>query len=169
MEIYDDLETDDKASVSVIDYENALRARPQVYERVAMAELGTIEEACSLAEKYEDILGETYDGSRHYNDQIRRNNYTSIVPRNERYSYNANFNNDAVNNFKKLPSNFHNYSPSNSYNNYQRRTISNHNNMNDHYNRENHPYFNSHYNINNNNYNNNNYNNNNNNNYKQCI
>ena len=102
MEIYDDLETDDKASVSVIDYENALRARPQVYERVAMAELGTIEEACSLAEKYEDILGETYDGSRHYNDQIRRNNYTSIVPRNERYSYNANFNNDVVNNYELI-------------------------------------------------------------------
>ena len=129
-----------------IDYENTLRSRPPVYERVAMAELSTIEEACSLTEKYEDIKGKTYDGPIYYNSQTRRNNHTSMVPRNERYSYNANFNNDAGNNFKRFPSNFHNSSPSNSYNNYQRRTISSHNKLNDHYNRENYPnYFNSHY------------------------
>jgi len=56
LELYDQLETQDKVSFSVIDYENSLRPRFQIYERVVMAETSTIEEACNLAEKYENIL-----------------------------------------------------------------------------------------------------------------
>ncbi|ORX63499.1 hypothetical protein BCR32DRAFT_287720 [Anaeromyces robustus] len=59
LNLYDQLESSDKSSISVIDYENSLRPRFQVYERVTMAETGTIEEACSLAEKYENILKES--------------------------------------------------------------------------------------------------------------
>jgi len=59
LELYDQLETQDKVSFSVIDYENSLRPRFQIYERVVMAETSTIEEACNLAEKYENILKES--------------------------------------------------------------------------------------------------------------
>ena len=53
LKLYDQLETQDKVSFSVIDYENSLRPRFQIYEQVVIAETSTIEEACNLAEKYE--------------------------------------------------------------------------------------------------------------------
>ncbi|KAG4090572.1 hypothetical protein H8356DRAFT_1360640 [Neocallimastix lanati (nom. inval.)] len=42
-------ETTDRDSISVIDYENALRPRAQIYKKMAMDESDTIEKACSLA------------------------------------------------------------------------------------------------------------------------
>jgi len=49
LEQYDQLETTDRDSISVIDYENALRPRAQIYKKMAMDESDTIEKACSLA------------------------------------------------------------------------------------------------------------------------
>ena len=61
LDLYDQLETSDRGSISVIDYENALRPRSQIYERIAMAEFDSIEDACSQAEKYESVLYESYN------------------------------------------------------------------------------------------------------------
>ncbi|KAG4104989.1 hypothetical protein H8356DRAFT_925946, partial [Neocallimastix lanati (nom. inval.)] len=76
LELYDQLETQDKVSFSVIDYENSLRPRFQIYERVVMAETSTIEEACNLAEKYENILKESHWGNER--SLYDYNNYSSI-------------------------------------------------------------------------------------------
>jgi len=76
LELYDQLETQDKVSFSVIDYENSLRPRFQIYERVVMAETSTIEEACNLAEKYENILKESH--WRNERSLYDYNNYSSI-------------------------------------------------------------------------------------------
>ena len=76
LKLYDQLETQDKVSFSVIDYENSLRPRFQIYERVVMAETSTIEEACNLAEKYENILKESH--WRNERSLYDYNNYSSI-------------------------------------------------------------------------------------------
>jgi len=70
------LETQDKVSFSVIDYENSLRPRFQIYEQVVIAETSTIEEACNLAEKYENILQESH--WRNKRNLYKYNNYSSI-------------------------------------------------------------------------------------------
>jgi len=59
LELYDQLDSIDQSAISVIDYENALRPRSKIYERVAMAEAADLETSCNLAEKYENILNET--------------------------------------------------------------------------------------------------------------
>ncbi|KAG4108382.1 hypothetical protein H8356DRAFT_1349556 [Neocallimastix lanati (nom. inval.)] len=45
----------DRGAISIIDYENALRPRSYIYEKVAMAEADSMMKACSLAEKDQDI------------------------------------------------------------------------------------------------------------------
>jgi len=50
------LETKDKASISGIDYVNALLPRMQIYIRITMEEYDSLEDACNKAEKYENIL-----------------------------------------------------------------------------------------------------------------
>ena len=52
MELYDQLDFDDKSFISVIDYEKALRPRGRIYERVAMVDIDNLEDACGLAEKF---------------------------------------------------------------------------------------------------------------------
>ncbi|KAG4088260.1 hypothetical protein H8356DRAFT_1724947, partial [Neocallimastix lanati (nom. inval.)] len=53
LELYDQLDFNDKSYISVIDYENALRPRGRIYEMVAMADVDNLEDACRLAEKFE--------------------------------------------------------------------------------------------------------------------
>ena len=48
LELYDQLDFDNKSSISVIDYENALRPRSRIYERVSMADVDNLEDACRL-------------------------------------------------------------------------------------------------------------------------
>ena len=59
LELYDQLDSIDQSAISVNDYENALRPRSKIYERVPMAEASDLETACNLAEKYENILNKT--------------------------------------------------------------------------------------------------------------
>ncbi|KAG4089836.1 hypothetical protein H8356DRAFT_1356419 [Neocallimastix lanati (nom. inval.)] len=49
LEPYDQLDFDDKSFISVIDYENALRPRGRIYERIAMADVDNLEDAWRLA------------------------------------------------------------------------------------------------------------------------
>ena len=49
LELYNQLDFDDKSSISVIDYENALRPRGRIYERVVTADVYNLEDACKLA------------------------------------------------------------------------------------------------------------------------
>ena len=44
LELYDLLETEDRASISVIDYENALRPRTQIYTKIAMEECDSLKQ-----------------------------------------------------------------------------------------------------------------------------
>jgi len=52
LELYDQLDFEDKSFISVIDYEKALRPRGRIYERVAMVDIDNLEDACGLAEKF---------------------------------------------------------------------------------------------------------------------
>ncbi|ORX73430.1 hypothetical protein BCR32DRAFT_285665 [Anaeromyces robustus] len=51
LELFDDLPTDEKEKISVLDYENAIK--------IAFAEAEDLERACKIAEKAARILGET--------------------------------------------------------------------------------------------------------------
>ncbi|KAG4081865.1 hypothetical protein H8356DRAFT_914263, partial [Neocallimastix lanati (nom. inval.)] len=59
LELYDQLDFNDKSYISVIDYENALRPRGRIYEMVAMADVDNLEDACRLAEKFESIINKS--------------------------------------------------------------------------------------------------------------
>ncbi|KAG4102836.1 hypothetical protein H8356DRAFT_1271562 [Neocallimastix lanati (nom. inval.)] len=60
LDLYDQLETEDKTSISVIDYVNALLPRTQIYIRITMEEYSCLEDSYSKAEKYENILQESH-------------------------------------------------------------------------------------------------------------
>jgi len=120
LKLYRSLENEDRASVSVIDYENALRFRPQIYERIAMAEYDSLEEACRQAEKYENILMESnhnrninrrngrmnnynsYHNNSHYTTNNYNNSWEGNVSRNRRQNGN--------NYFDRMPNNIPSYS-----------------------------------------------------------
>jgi len=89
LNMYSLLENEDRASISVIDYENALRPKPQIYQKIAMEEYDSLENACSQAEKYENILQESY-----YNRNIIRRNERNIIT-----NYNNNNHYPSVNNY----------------------------------------------------------------------
>ncbi|KAG4104899.1 hypothetical protein H8356DRAFT_1635172 [Neocallimastix lanati (nom. inval.)] len=48
LELYNQLDFDDKSSISVIDYENALRPRGRIYERVVTADVYNLEDAFNI-------------------------------------------------------------------------------------------------------------------------
>jgi len=75
LELYDQLDSIDQSAISVIDYENALRPRSKIYERVAMAEAADLETACNLAEKYENILNETQGNQEMWSSYGNTSNY----------------------------------------------------------------------------------------------
>ena len=52
LDYYCQLSTDNKAKLSVYDYENSIRSRTDIYEKVAYEEAKT---ACKIAEKVERI------------------------------------------------------------------------------------------------------------------
>ena len=81
LDLYDQLKTENKATFSVIDYENALRPRDRINERVAMADVDNLEDTRRLAEKFESIINEYRGGNEmcgSYTTNIR-NNYNSII------------------------------------------------------------------------------------------
>ncbi|KAG4105885.1 hypothetical protein H8356DRAFT_1418063 [Neocallimastix lanati (nom. inval.)] len=128
LKLYDQLETQDKISFSVIDYENSLRPRFQIYERVVMAKTSTIEEACNLAEKYENILKESH--WRNERSSYNYNNYSSIKQpiisfiNNTNNSWNRN-----CTNFRNLRSTSINM-PSNDIHKVNYNILNNYNNVN---------------------------------------
>jgi len=75
LELYDQLDSIDQSAISVIDYENVLRPRRKIYERVAMAEASDLETACNLAEKYENILNETEGNQEMWSSYGNTSNY----------------------------------------------------------------------------------------------
>ncbi len=132
LELYDELETNDRSTISVMDYENALRPRPQIYQKIAMEEYDSLEDACSQAEKYENILQESYPNRNigRRNEKMFSNNYNhnnNYYPSFNNYDYN--FNNPWNRNFnrnQRSPRNFNRMSNNNKSNNY---TINNSNNI----------------------------------------
>jgi len=76
LDLYDQLETEDKAFISVIDYVNALLPRTQIYIRIATEEYDSLVDACRKAEKYENILQEFR--WRNERCSYNYNNYLSI-------------------------------------------------------------------------------------------
>ena len=75
LELYDQLDSIDQFAISVIDYENALRPRSKIYERVAIAEASDLKTACNLAEKYENILNETQGNQEMWSSYGNTSNY----------------------------------------------------------------------------------------------
>ncbi|KAL6631492.1 hypothetical protein U3516DRAFT_737617 [Neocallimastix sp. 'constans'] len=101
LELYDQLDFDDKSFISVIDYEKALRPRGRIYERVAMVDIDNLEDACN------EMRGS-------YTTNIR-NNYNSVIKtmRNFRNSsiniVTQRIQNNNLNKYTKLRQNTHNY------------------------------------------------------------
>jgi len=112
-DLYDKLETGDRASISVMDYENALRPRSRIYEKIAMEEYESLEDACSQAEKYENILQESYvhrnirgrKESTFHNNYNNNSNYPTIDDYEYNYNNPWNYNSRNPKNFKN--SSFH--------------------------------------------------------------
>ncbi|KAL6600646.1 hypothetical protein U3516DRAFT_802552 [Neocallimastix sp. 'constans'] len=71
---YNQQSTKNKAKLSVHDYENSIRSRPEIYESVAYEEPTTIEDACEIAEKMERIKAESRSLQRN-----KRNNNNSFM------------------------------------------------------------------------------------------
>ena len=95
LELYDQLDFNDKSYISVIDYENALRPRGRIYEMVAMADVDNLEDACRLAEKFESIINKSRVGNEiwgSYTTNIK-NNYNGVINYGqiERSNYKNNF------------------------------------------------------------------------------
>jgi len=97
LELYYQLDFDDKSFISVIDYENALQPRGRIYEMVAMADVDNLEDACRLAEKFESIINEYRLGNEIWDSYTtnNRNNYNSIINYSQikRLNYKNNFSN----------------------------------------------------------------------------
>ena len=95
LNLYDLLDNEDRASFSVIDYENALRPRQQIYEKIAMEEYKSLEDACSQAEKNENILQE----SNFINNNSRRRERMYFNNYNNNNYHNNSFSNNYGNNY----------------------------------------------------------------------
>jgi len=126
LDLYDQLETEDKASISVIDYVNALLPRTQIYIRIAMEEYDSLVDACRKAEKYENILQESRwrneRSSYNYNNysSIKQPIVTSINNTNNSWNRNCtNFRNLRSTSINMLSNDIHkvNYNIPNNYNN----------------------------------------------------
>ena len=126
LDLYDQLETEDKAFISVIDYVNALLPRTQIYIRITMEEYSCLEDSYSKAEKYENILQESH--WRNERSLYNYNNYSSIKQPIGTFINNTNNSrNKNGMNFKNLKSTFinmlsnsihkNNYNIQNNYNN----------------------------------------------------
>jgi len=126
LDLYDQLETEDKTSISVIDYVNALLPRTQIYIRITMEEYSCLEDSYSKAEKYENILQESH--WRNERSLYNYNNYSSIKqPIGTFINKTNNSRNKNGMNFKNLKSTFinmlsnsihkNNYNIQNNYNN----------------------------------------------------
>jgi len=89
---YNQQSTKNKAKLSVHDYENSIRSRPEIYESVAYEEPTTIEDACEIAEKMERIKAESRSLQRN-----KRNNNNSFM-NNTNYWYRINTNFSRLNN-----------------------------------------------------------------------
>ncbi|KAG4082011.1 hypothetical protein H8356DRAFT_970531, partial [Neocallimastix lanati (nom. inval.)] len=87
LELYDQLDFNDKSYISVIDYEYALRPRGRIYEMVVMADVDNLEDACRLAEKFESIINKSRVGNEIWGS------YTTNIKNN----YNDNDNNSNLN------------------------------------------------------------------------
>jgi len=73
-----------KAFISVIDYENALRPKIQIYTKITMKECKSLEDACSKAEKYMNILQEShYYRNIRLNERNLNSNYNNYSPINQ--------------------------------------------------------------------------------------
>jgi len=124
LELYDQLDSIDQSAISVIDYENALRPRSKIYERVAMAEAADLETACNLAEKYESILNETqgnqemwssYGNTSNYNG---RNKFFKSGRLNSNNTFMDQYNNNS--NFTPFNNNFNTFNNSGNFNRIRR-------------------------------------------------
>jgi len=97
LELYYQLDFDDKSFISVIDYENSLQPRGRIYEMVAMADIDNLEDACKLAEKFESIINESRVGNEMCGSYTtnNRNNYNSVINYSQikRSNYKNNFSN----------------------------------------------------------------------------
>jgi len=58
-----------------------LRPRGRIYERVAMANVDNLEDACRLAEKFESIINESRVGNEMWSSYTTniKNNYNSVT------------------------------------------------------------------------------------------
>jgi len=79
LNLYYSLENEDRTSISLINYKNALRSWQQIYEKIAMEEYESLKDGCSQAKNYDNILKESY----FYNNSSRKeriyfNNYNII-------------------------------------------------------------------------------------------
>ncbi|KAG4089510.1 hypothetical protein H8356DRAFT_1431997 [Neocallimastix lanati (nom. inval.)] len=90
LDLYDQLEYEDKDAILVINYENMLRPRNHIDERVAMAEVDTLMKACNLTYRYERILQDSYPSVLRHRNRTNR----FIVSEYSNIEVNANMNND---------------------------------------------------------------------------
>jgi len=89
LDLYDQLEYEDKDAILVINYENMLRPRNHIDERVAMAEVDTLMKACNLTYRYERILQDSYPSVLRHRNRTNR----FIVSEYSNIEVNANMNN----------------------------------------------------------------------------
>ena len=124
LELYDQLDSADQSSFSVIDYENALRPRSRIYERIAMAEAPDLETACKLAEKYENILTQSQGNQEMWgpygniNNYNRRNNFSQPGRSNLNNAFIDQYNNNS--NFTPFNNNFNTFNNSGNFNRIRR-------------------------------------------------
>ena len=120
LELYDQLDSIDQSAISVIDYENVLRPRRKIYERVAMAEASDLETACNLAEKYENILNQSQGNQEMWgsygniNNYNRRNNFSKSGRSNLNNVFIDQYNNNS--NFTPFNNNFNTFNNSGNFN-----------------------------------------------------
>ncbi|KAG4086078.1 hypothetical protein H8356DRAFT_1353288 [Neocallimastix lanati (nom. inval.)] len=96
--LYDQLETKDKASISGIDYVNALLPRMQIYIRITMEEYDSLEDACNKQPIVTSINNSNNSWNRN-GINFRNLRYTSInMPSNNLHKVNYNI----PNNYNKV-------------------------------------------------------------------
>jgi len=98
-----------------------LRPRGRIYERVAMANVDNLEDACRLAEKFESIINESRVGNEMWSSYTTniKNNYNSVTNyvqiersnyvNNSSWQYNKNAFNIWIGNNNKYQRNFRNW------------------------------------------------------------